>query len=121
MKNRRLNAILLLAALAVLQVRIAFAGCTDGAQAGVEATALCCVEHTSQAPAGVTCIDHCVKPHALQQADTNLLAASEQAPTAHPLLFWTSLTPLSVPPQFALAEAHPAHVPLVYVLQRLLI
>lgn len=85
MKNRRLCAIVLLAALALLQARVAFADCLNGEQMPAQPAAERCLEHTlpdgaSQMidEAGIECVPHCVKSATTSNdPDVRMLAASE--------------------------------------------
>lgn len=131
MRNRRLYAIVLLAALALLQARLAFAGCMDAERANMQAAAGCCIEHaipdgTSQGmdEAGAVCVPHCLETsNNASDPEIRLAIGSElAAPSAPPLL----RSPLYPSSSAALrlagsAAAHPPHTSLVYVLQRLLI
>jgi hypothetical protein len=131
MKNRRLYAIVLLAALALLQARAAFAGCLDPERTVTQAAAGCCLEHALPEralpqldEAGMVCVSHCLQSsNSANEPDIHVLVASELAvPSSPPLLRSAHYPPSSASLRlFVSAASHPAHTPLVYVLQRLLI
>lgn len=131
MKNRRLYAILLLAALALLQARVAFAGCFSPERAMTQAATGCCTEHGLPDGAshgldepGMTCASHCVKSSdTTNDPDTLTLAGAELVVSPPPPLLRSALYPPSAA-SLRLAHneaAHPPHTSLIYVLQRLLI
>ena len=130
-KNRRLCAIVLLAALALLQVRVAFAACLNGERMPAQPAAECCLEHAlpdgaSQMidEAGMECVPHCVKSAITSNdPDVRMLAASEFALASSAALLRSKFYAASdASLQLAGAEAaHPPHTRLIYVLQRLLI
>lgn len=128
-KNRRLSAVLLLAAFALLQVRVAFAACEMAPQNSVESVAACCVDHDStmgmqpvdqMAPAcvGVTCAGQMSMPQAdlsaLRNPQTPSFAHSPRSAAVVELTF-------DAPLRVSVSQAHPAHTSLIYVLQRLII
>jgi hypothetical protein len=131
-KNRRLSALVLLAAFALLQVRVAFAACEMERvpQQAVDAVAACCLEHGSTMdvqPAdqmgpgcvSATCAEKLDAPQADPRALLNVQVPSlAQAPPASAGVWLTSDGFLPFP---GAAQGHPPHIPLIYVLQRLLI
>ena len=131
MKNRRLYAIILLAALALLQVRVAFAACDVASQKALDSigAAPCGAHHGTEnaMPSvddrAVSCaLPDCVAMVAPQESDYSTLLGSGFSGFAHappPAAYsayssdaclHTSVTP-----------AHGVHTRLIYVLQRLLI
>jgi hypothetical protein len=131
MTNRRLYAIVLLAALALLQARLAFAGCFMPESATAPAMAGCCLDHMSpdsdphavDEPA-MACAQHCLESsRTAGDPDVSLLVGSELAvPSSPPLLRSALYPPSSSSLRLAGNDtAHPPHTRLVYVLQRLLI
>lgn len=131
MKNRRLCAIVLLAALALLQVRVAFAACLTGERITGQAAAGCCLEHALPDGAsqmmdetGTVCAPHCVTSStAANDPDVRMLVGSEFALPSSPPLRRAKLYPSSdASLRLAAAEAlRPPHTSLIYVFQRLLI
>ena len=129
MKNKRVYAIVLLIALAMLQVRVAFAGCLAGPQVASASGAACCDEgdmpqDMSNAPdaQALMCAEHCLKPYAAKDADSPVAGGLQVSGPAGPLGVEPKVyLPLDVRAQFAVSDAHPPHTRLIYVLQRLLI
>jgi hypothetical protein len=131
MKNRRLCAIVLLAALTLLQVRVAFAACLNEERITGQPAVGCCLEHAlAEGPAqmmdeaGVACAPQCVKSStSANDSDVRMLTGSKLALPPPAPLFRSKLYPPSDPSlQLAAADAvHPPHTSLIYVLQRLLI
>jgi hypothetical protein len=131
MKNRRLYAIVLLAALALLQARVAFAGCLDAERATTQAAAGCCFEHALPDGAshgldepGIICALHCVKSSTTANvSDIPALVGSELAvPSSPPMLRSALYPPSDASMRLAAGDAaHPTPTRLIYVLQRLLI
>ena len=128
-KNRRFYAIILLAALALLQVRLAFGACEMGASSRVAAAA-CCDEAEADGGMGVrvdvtgitcpaaACADQVVAP----QADASVLLSAQIpsfAPAPPPFPHYRPSSDALL--RIAAADGHPPHTPLIYVLQRLLI
>lgn len=135
MKNKRLYAIILLAALTLLQMRVTFAACDTGAQQPVDSSAAApCVA----APCDHAAIDiampaagdvalvcppsACVEQYAAQAANHSTLldpgfSALAQAPPSGPFSSYVSDAHLHA----SVTPGHPAHTRLIYVLQRLLI
>jgi hypothetical protein len=126
-KNKRLYAMVLLAAVALLQVRVAFAGCITGAHATAsESIAAGCDEQpvskasqpadTATAP----CAPHCVQPYTASESD---IAVAKTSPTAFtPLILF--LAWVDPPAQVQLGSISTTPLPntrLIYVFQRLLI
>ena len=131
MKNARLYAIVLLAALALLQARVAFAGCADAERAAIQGAAGCCLEHAipdgvshEGDEAGITCAPHCAEPsNTASNPEIRFLVGFELAVPSSPPLLRSTLYPPSTGSQrlSASGAAHPPHTRLVYALQRLLI
>lgn len=128
-KPRHPSAILFLVALALLQVRVAFAGCFTGGSALPEAAAQCCLmpgENTGQAvpdcgtPARL-CDNQCVRPSAPQESKNNVFASFPEAPA------WIREPRVSVLPATTGSNSRrfltgpPVTHQLIYRLQRLLI
>jgi hypothetical protein len=126
-KNKRLYAILLLAALALLQVRVAFAGCITGAQATAsESMATGCDEQPSVSkpsqPADIAtsqCAPLCVQPYPPQESD---IAVAQTASMAFSplILFLAWVVPPAKAPLWSISTT-PLPRTSIYVLQRLLI
>lgn len=131
MKNQRLYAFLLLLALALLQVRVAFAACLNGERMTGQAAAGCCLEHAlpdglspTMDEGGVVCAPQCVKPsNSANDPDSRMLVGAELAlPSPVPLLRSQLYPPSDAALRLRAAEAvRPPHTSLIYVLQRLLI
>lgn len=132
MKNRRLYAIVLFAALALVQARVAFAGCFGPEPATSPAAAACCLESTLSDGAQpvleemqMVCTQHhCFDPSSIaNDVGISMLVGSEVAtPSSPPLLRSSLYPPLAASLRLTRSEsAHPPHTRLVYVLQRLLI
>ena len=129
MKNRRHYAILLLVALALLQARVAVAGCFNPQCATAQACAGCCFgyalpEDTPPALGQFFCAQHCLQSsNAADPADIRLLVGSDPTvPSFAPPLRPSIYPPLSASLRLAGSEiARPSHTDLLYILQRLLI
>lgn len=131
MKNRRLYAMFLLVALALLQARAAFAGCLDPERATSQAASGCCFEHAlpeGTLPAldqtGMVCAQHCLQSsNSADATDVRLLVGSEPIlPFSSPPLRSAFYPPLSASLGLAGSEiARPSPTDLLYILQRLLI
>jgi hypothetical protein len=126
MNNRRLCALVLLAAFALLQARVALAGCLNDA-APIGAGMSCCAaqapaESVSHTPAdlALVCEAHCLRPYAVQTVEPDQLLVSTPA-FSRPSTPRPRMDLSGVPLPLVLAAAHPAHTHLIYVLQRLLI
>ena len=132
MKNKRLYAIVLLVALALLQVRVAFAACEFGQQNAVESigAAPCgepqatgCAMSAMDDMAALSCAPSaCLDQYAAQEPDHSTplspgFSALAHAPRAASFTAYRNDAPLRA----AVTPAHAAHTRLIYVLQRLLI
>ena len=130
MKNKRLYTIILLAALALLQVRVAFAACEMGPERAASSSTAAPCDHQAidiQAPGvqGVALVcapSVCIEEYAAQgPAHSTLLNAGffpfAQAPPPAPY----DAFDMGVSLHAFVTPAHAAHTPLIYVLQRLLI
>lgn len=132
MRNKRLYAIVLLAVLALLQARVAFAGCFSPDREMTQAAAGCCLDHAVPDGAlhgvdepGMTCASHCAEssntandPDVLVRVCAELVFVSCSPPQLRPALY----PPSDVLLRFAASDApHPPRTALIYVLQRLLI
>jgi hypothetical protein len=129
-KNRRLYAILLLAALALLQIRVAVAACAMTAQTEAGSLSACCDGHESTANAAQPVGDarsgcamqNCAQPNNATKADERALLGPHLPEFAHaPGLAAFSALPSDGRLHLSVAPAHTAHTALIYVLQRLLI
>lgn len=127
MKPRYLCAMLLLAAFALLQARIAFADCLGGTMQASEAA--CCqvsgdMLDANDAPMARLCVDHCARPFAPHEPNQKVFVTLVETPALaanRPVVHPTAVSKIS-PRQF-LAELQVdgrRHL-LLYRLQRLLI
>ena len=128
MKNRRLYAIVLLVALALLQVRLAFAACDMGSAMEHPPVGGCCggeTDITIGQPSEMSSACEpvrCVEAYAAQHTEAAVFA-NEQSPSFVPL---AAPLPYSAPAAnipLSLAAASPPHThpSLIYVFGRLLI
>ena len=87
-KPRHLGVILLLAALTLLQIRVAFAGCFTSDSALPEAAAQCCLMPGGNAAQAMPdrgvparlCDNQCVRPSAPQESKNNVFASLPENP-----------------------------------------
>ena len=131
MKDRRLYAIILLAALALLQVRVAFAACDVAPQKALHSIgAAPCGEHQGTENAmpsvddiAVSCaLSDCVAMVAPQESDYSTLLGSGFSALAHaPPPAACSAYSSDASLHASVTPAHGVHTRLIYVLQRLLI
>ncbi len=128
MKNKRFYAIVLLAALAFLQVHVAFAACVMAALSAAGSLAACCDGHEPTAKASQPvesaappcAIEDCIQSDAVQVDQRALL--NTQLPDFDPAPAPAGFSgPFEAPLRVSMTPAHPAHTSLIYVLQRLLI
>ena len=127
MTNKRLCTIVLLAALALLQARLAFAGCFVPEHSTAHVTAGCCPDHA--APDGdfetaITCAARCLETsNTASERDLRLLASSESDIPSSPQIRRSALYPPSAASLRLTGgvASHRPHSRLIYVLQRLLI
>jgi hypothetical protein len=130
MRNKRLQAIILLAVLALLQVRVAFAACDFGPRGAMDsAAAVSCGDHEAPGHSvpvadevAISCTPSmCLKMYAAQGDDAPLLGSASLsfAHTPPPLSVTAHSDAVRV--RASTTPAHPAHTRLIYVLQRLLI
>lgn len=131
MKIRRRYAFLLLAVLALLQVRVAFAACLNSERMSGRASAACCLEDmrseammATMDQDGMVCAPQCLTPsNTADHPDLRMLVGAEVAlPAAAQLLRSQLYPPLGAALQHTAREAvRPPHTRLIYVFQRLLI
>jgi hypothetical protein len=115
---------LLLAALALLQARIAFAACLGGTTQGSE----CCqvsgdMLDANDAPMARLCVDHCVRPFAPHEPNQKVFVTLVETPALaanRPVVHPTAVSKIS-PRRFLAEHAEDRRHLLLYRLQRLLI
>lgn len=122
--NKRLYAIILLATLALLQVRLAFAACElpphdSSSSSGCDYNGVAVSVSSNNEPAVLCPPSFCVQQ--FSKTDTRFTASSfEGWYLPEPPAPATTAAPTTQPPPHK-AAAHPAHTRLIYVLNRLLI
>lgn len=125
MKPRRLCAILLLVALALLQVRAAFAECLVKDHGEREAAMPCCEAIAGGAGMGVSqdlaCADHCLRANARQESTDAVPTAETRTPIPDLSIIGHVAAAPDPPLRRLLTRPQTAGHPLIYRLQRLLI
>jgi hypothetical protein len=117
---------LLLAALALLQARIAFADCLGGPSQASE-TACCQISgdmlDANEAPMARLCVDHCVRPFAPHESNQKVFVTLVETPALAanwPVVHPTAVSKIS-PRRFLAEQLEGRRHLLLYRLQRLLI
>jgi hypothetical protein len=127
MKSRYLCAVLLLAALALLQARVAFADCL-GATTQVSEAACCQVSSNmldaNDAPMARLCVDHCVQPFAPYEPNQKVSVTFVRTPALaanRPVVYPTAVSKISLRRFMSEPQVEGGRHLLLYRLQRLLI